>query len=252
MFFDSHAHYDDKRFEDDREALLKSMPKEGITGILNCGADMKSSRESVRLAEQYDYVYAAVGVHPHDAKSMTDQNMEELSKLLDHKKVVALGEIGLDYYYDHSPRELQKIAFAAQIDLAVSKQMPIIVHDRDAHGDCMDIVRSKKGVFGVFHCFSGSLEMAKELLKLGFYLSFGGPVTFKNAKGILEVVKYVPKHRFLIETDCPYLAPEPHRGERNCSLFVKDTARRIAQLRGTTTEEIARLSLENTKQLFQI
>lgn len=251
MFFDSHAHYDDERFDEDRNALLPSMQENGVDYIINVGADLPTSRKALEIAEKYSFVFAAAGVHPHDADSLDDVGLAELTGMLEHPRVVALGEIGLDYHYDNSPRDLQKYWFEQQARLAVSCGLPVIIHDREAHGDCMEIIRRVEGLQGVMHCYSGSAEMAKELVKLGFYISFSGSVTFKNAKNIAEAVRVVPDDRLLIETDCPYLAPVPHRGERNSSLLLHYTAERIAALRGTSVEEVARLSMENTFRLFQ-
>ena len=250
MFFDSHAHYDDERFEEDRDLLLTSMQENGVDYIIDIGADLPTSRKALEIAETYGFVFAAAGVHPHDADSLSEAGMAELEGLLGHPRVVALGEIGLDYHYDNSPRDLQQYWFEQQARLAVRCGLPVIIHDREAHGDCMEVIRRVEGLRGVMHCYSGSAEMVKELVKFGFYISFSGSVTFKNAKNVAEAARVVPDDRLLIETDCPYLAPVPHRGERNSSLLLHYTAERIAALRGTTLEEIARLSMENAFRLF--
>lgn len=251
-FFDSHAHYMDERFDEDRLKLLPALNKEGnVKYIMNASYDMKSSYEAVKLAEEYEFCYAAVGVHPHDADSITAKDYDEIRKLSAHNKVMAIGETGLDYHYDNSDRMAQKEAFAKHLELAKEVNLPIIVHEREATKDALDIVLSHNNK-GVFHCFSGSVETAKILLNCGYYISFAGPVTFKNAKTAKEVVRYVPLDRFLIETDCPYLAPVPKRGERNTSFNLVHIVNEIAQLKGETPENIAALSLNNAKELFGV
>ncbi len=252
MYFDTHTHLDDDRFNEDRAIVIQKMRDAGVSLAVNIGADMESSAKSVKIAREYDFIYAAVGVHPHDVENMTEQDMETLKQLAQDKKVVAIGEIGLDYYYDNSPRELQKKWFRRQIELAKELNLPYVVHDRDAHADCMEIIKESGYFRGVMHCYSGSTEMAQELLKLGFYISFAGPVTFKNGKRAKEAAKAVPMDKLLIETDSPYLTPEPYRGQRNDSSYVPYVAREIAALKGLTEEETARLTLENGKRFFGI
>ncbi len=252
MYFDTHTHLDDDRFNDDRAIVIQKMFDAGVSLAVNIGADMKSSAKSVKIAREYDFIYAAVGVHPHDVENMTEQDVETLKQLAQDKKVVAIGEIGLDYYYDNSPRELQKKWFRRQIELAKELNLPYVVHDRDAHADCLEIIKESGYFRGVMHCYSGSAEMAQELLKLGFYISFAGPVTFKNGKKAKEAAKAVPIDKLLIETDSPYLTPEPYRGQRNDSSYVPYVAREIAALKGLTEEETARLTLENGKRFFGI
>ena len=252
MFFDSHAHLNDERFDEDREELISSFNQNGICNVVNIGADLKTSRESIELAEKYDFIYASVGVHPHDVEDMTDADIDTLAEMSKHEKVVAIGEIGLDYYYDNSPRELQRKWFRAQMELANKLDLPVIIHSRDAMGDTLEILKDCPVKAGVVHCYSGSVESAKEILKLGYYISFAGPVTFKNAKGLTEVAKIVPLDKILIETDSPYLAPEPYRGKRNSSLYVPEVAKKIAELKGITVEEVAKATMENTKRLFEI
>ena len=252
MFFDSHAHLNDERFDEDRDALISSFNQNGICNVVNIGADLKTSRESIELAEKYDFIYAAVGVHPHDVEDMTDADLDTLSDMSKHEKVVAIGEIGLDYYYDNSPRELQRKWFRAQMELANKLNLPVIIHSRDAMGDTLEILKDCPVKAGVLHCYSGSVESAKEILKLGYYISFAGPVTFKNSRGLSEVAKYVPIDKLLIETDSPYLTPEPYRGKRNSSLYVPEVAKKIAELKGLTVEEVAKATMENTKKLFEI
>ena len=215
MYFESHAHYDDKRFREDREKLLELLPSCGIDHVVNIGCDLASSKESIRLAEKYDYIYASVGVHPHDVSEMTSQTIEELRRLAAHEKVVAIGEIGLDYYYDFSPRELQQFWFRQQLRLAESVNKPVIIHSRDASQETFDIIKSSPIRRGVIHCYSGAWQMAKDYVDMGFFIGVGGVVTFSNAKKLVEVVDKIPIEKILIETDSPYLAPNPNRGKRN-------------------------------------
>lgn len=252
MFFDSHAHYDDGRFDEDRDAIIKGLIKQNVSTVINVGADMVSSHNSIRLAEQYLGFFAAVGVHPHEAENMKEEDLEQLKQWFSHEKVVALGEIGLDYYYDHSPRDVQRYWFDRQMKLAIEYDMPIIIHDRDAHGDTMELLKKYPEASGVLHCYSGSAEMAKELWKMGWYLAFGGSCTFKNAKELPKVIEQIPEELFLIETDCPYLAPVPHRGERNHSGLLIHVAEKIGTIRGWSVEEVARKSRENAERLFRI
>ena len=253
MFYDTHAHYDDGRFDSDRETLLPELYRQGIGLINTIGTDIPSSRASIALAEQYDFIYAAVGGWPGNVGDMTEQDLEEYRAMASHEKVVAIGEIGLDYYYDDVPREIQKHWFDRQMALAEELSMPVVVHDRDAHGDCMDMVRKWAGrVTGVFHCFSGSAEMAAELTKLGWYVSFTGVVTFKNARRALEAVAAVPMDRIMIETDAPYMAPVPYRVRRNHSGYVPLVAEKIAEVKGMTLEEVAKITTENGKRFFRI
>ena len=253
MFFDTHAHYDDRQFDADREAVLASLPSCGVALVLNPGCDVKSSRVAAQLAERFSYVYAAAGIHPEDCAGAGEEDYAAIHELCKLKKVVAVGEIGLDYHWpENPPRELQREVFQKQLGLALVLDLPVIVHDRDAHADCLAIVSEYAALRGVFHCFSGSPEMAEELLKRGWYLGFDGPVTYKNAKRALEVLKITPPDRILLETDSPYLPPVPHRGERNDSRFLPDIARVAAEIKGTSVEEIARLTMENGKRLFQM
>ncbi len=252
MFFDSHAHYDDGRFDEDREEVIRGLLQQNVSTVINVGADMVSSHNSIRLAEQYPFFYASVGVHPHDAENMKEEDLEQLKNWFFHEKVVALGEIGLDYYYDNSPRDVQRYWFDRQMQLAEECGMPVVIHDRDAHGDTMEILKRYPKVKGVLHCYSGSVEMARELMKMGWYLAFGGSCTFKNAKALPVVIAEIPEDKFLIETDCPYLAPVPHRGERNHSGLLVHVAEKIGAIRGWTVEEVARKSRENAEQLFRI
>ncbi|MBZ4646114.1 MAG: TatD DNase family protein [Petroclostridium sp.] len=254
MFFDSHAHYDDRRFDVDREILLESMKQKGVSYILNAASNIATSLECINLAENYDFIYASVGVHPHDVGDISENAMGLLADLAKNPRVVAVGEIGLDYYYDHSPREVQRYWFRRQIQLAKELDLPVIIHNRDAHADSMEIVTSEdiSSIGGVFHCFSGSWEMAKKLLEMGIYISIAGPITFNNAVKSIEVVKNLPIDKLLIETDCPYLTPIPHRGKRNDSTYIRYTAEKIAEIKGITVEEVAERTMENTKRLFRI
>lgn len=251
MFFDTHTHYDDARFDDDRFALLAGMKAQNVSLILNAGADMPSSLTSVELSEKFDFIYAAVGVHPHDAKEMTDNDFMILESLFKNPKVVAVGEIGLDYHYDFSPREIQKEVFKKQLGLATKLNKPVIIHNRESTEDCIAIVK-EHNVKGVFHCFSGSLETAKELFAMGYYLSFGGVITFANAKKFIDIIKWIPDDKILIETDCPYLAPVPYRGQRNHSGFIVKVAEKVAEIKGWSLEKTAEITLNNGKTLFNI
>ena len=252
MFFDTHTHLDDKKFNEDRDELIASLKDEGISLLVNIGADMKSSKRSIELAEKYDFIYASVGVHPSDTKDMTERDIELLEEMAHHKKVVAIGEIGLDYYWNEPCAEVQKEWFEKQLRLAKKLNMPYIIHDRDAHSDTLEIIKKVDYTNGVMHCFSGSAEMAKEVIKMGMYVSLSGTVTFKNAKKTKEVAEVVPIDRLLIETDSPYLTPEPFRGMRNNSAYVRYTAEEIAYIRGMTTEEIAKITMDNGKRFYNI
>ena len=253
MLFDSHAHLDDEKFADDREAVIARAKENGVTHIINIGADMESSARSVALASQHESIYAAVGVHPHEAEKVVAADYDQLAKWTRLDKVVAIGEIGLDYYYDLSPRDLQKEVFIRQLDVARQMHMPIVIHDRDAHGDTMAILkREGKGLIGVVHCFAGSLEMANELIKMGWYIGCDGPVTFKNAAKLPEIMTKIPLERLLIETDSPYLTPVPLRGKRNEPAYVRFVAEHIATLRGISGEELAKVTTKNVCDLFHI
>jgi TatD DNase family protein len=254
MYIDSHAHLDDRKYDPDRHEMLMRARDQGVAAIINVGYDLASSRRSVTLAEEYDFVYAAVGIHPHDAKDAGNSAFKELKTMAGSQKVVAIGEMGLDYFRNLSPRDVQQTAFRRQIALARETGLPIIVHDRDAHGDVMQILKEEKAgeCGGVLHCFSGSWEMAVECMKMGFYISIAGPVTFQNAGRLKDIAARVPADRLLIETDAPYLTPEPHRGKRNESAYVLYVAEEIARLRGITPEELGNLAAENTKKLFSL
>ncbi|MDS1029745.1 TatD family hydrolase [Bacillota bacterium LX-D] len=253
MLIDTHAHLNDPTLLEDLPEVLQRAAAAGVEKIVNIGYDFPSSQKAAELAAQYSNLYAAVGIHPHDAFQY-DEHCEELKTLAQGEKVVAIGEIGLDYYRDLSPRDKQQEIFRAQINLAKELKLPIIIHDRDAHGDVLQIMQEEKAneVGGILHCFSGSWEMAKECLKLGFYISFAGPVTFKNARRVQEVAQQVPLDWLLVETDCPYLAPEPYRGKRNEPAYVVETAKKIAELREMPFEELAAATKANAQKLFKI
>lgn len=249
MLFDSHAHLDDEAFSSDRYSVIENLEKNGISNFINVGSSLETSKFSLTLAEKYPFVYAAVGVHPSECENMTESDLKTLETYLSHKKCVALGEIGLDYYYDGPPKEIQRKWFYKQCKLAKKLDMPVIIHDRDAHEECFETVK-ECGNRGVFHCFSSSAEMAERLVEIGFYISFTGVLTFKNAKKAIEAAKAVPLDRLLVETDCPYMSPEPLRGTRNEPKNVFYTAKKLAEIKGVTFEEIEKITQENTRRLF--
>lgn len=249
LIFDSHAHYDDKKFDGIRYDLLDSLNKNGVDKIVTCGCDKVSSLTALSLSDRYPYIYAAVGIHPENLDSAS--TIADIEELASHKKCVAIGEIGLDYYWNKENREKQIEIFEQQIILAKKLNLPVIVHDREAHSDTLEILKRQRPQ-GVVHCFSGSVEMAEEILGLGMYLGVGGVITFKNARKLPDVVKIIPDDRLLIETDCPYLAPEPHRGELCHSGMIKLTAQKIAEIRFKTPCEILKITNENARRLFKI
>ena len=250
--FDSHAHYNDNAFDADRDTLLSALPSMGVSGVINCGTDAETSLASQKLAEKYDYVYFAAGIHPEDCGDKKPEDIELIRSMLSHNKCVAIGEIGLDHYWPEPPRETQLLFFEAQLKLAADTQMPVIIHDREAHGDCFEIISRHKENRGVFHCYSGSAEMASELLKMGWYLGFDGPITYKNARKAVEVLSLTPLDRILIETDSPYLSPVPLRGKRNDSRNLRFVAEKIAEIKGLSAEEIASATSQNAKKLFRL
>lgn len=254
MLIDSHAHLDDPRFDKDRDMLIKNLEKNGIEMVINIGADLQSSIASVSLAEKYHNIYAVVGVHPHSAKEVDNSTLEIIKSFAKREKVVAIGEIGLDFYYDNSPRDIQRKWFIEQLNLAKEVDLPVVIHTRDAAQETFDILKEAQDgkLRGVLHCYSGSAEMAMEYVKMGFYISLAGPVTFKNSRVSREVAKVVPLDKLLIETDCPYLAPEPNRGKRNEPIFVKYVAGTIAETKGISFEELAKATNRNTRDLFNI
>ena len=252
MYFDTHAHYDSSKFDADRDAVLRALPESGVTLVVDPGDNAERSRRAVELAQQYPHVYAAVGWHPEEAENWDENSLPAIRELAKQPKVCAIGEVGLDYYWDTTYRERQKEMFRAQIELALELDLPVIVHDREAHGDSLEIVRDYPALRGVFHCFSGSVEMARELLRRGWYLGFDGPITYKNAVKALDVIAACPADRMLLETDSPYLAPVPNRGKRNDSRNLPYIAARIAEIKGMTTDQVAEVTLKNGKQLFGI
>ena len=254
MIFDSHAHYNDSRFCEDMFEVLDSMPKKNVGYIMNVADSMESLEKVLSLAHKYPFVWASVGVHPEACGKLTDGDMEILKEYAKDEKVRAIGEIGLDYYYDDVEKDIQKKWFSHQIEFAKEVKLPIIVHDRDAHGDCMDILKASDAgrVGGILHCFSGSREMAREVLNLGMYIGIGGTLTFKNARKVREVAEYVPIERIVLETDCPYLAPEPFRGKRNSSDLIKYVAQTLAEIKGISADEVERITYENAKKCYGI
>ena len=253
MLFDTHAHMDDRAFDTDREALLAALPDQGLALVMNPGCSLASSRNAVKLANTYGYIYAAVGSHPDAADEVNDEVLEEYRKLCkQNPKVKAIGEIGLDYHYEDIPRELQRKAFRAQMELARELDLPAIVHEREAHEDGMQVVRDFPEVTGVFHCYSGSAEMARQLVDRGWYIGFTGVLTFKNARKAIEVAASIPLERIVLETDCPYMSPEPFRGRRNDPGKLYRMAEKLAEIRGMTVEEIHAITTENGKRLYRI
>ena len=252
MYFDSHAHLDDPRFEQDFAEILARMRENGVTGMMNIGCDLPSSERSVELAGRFDWVWAAVGSHPDDADHVDTARIERYRALCKHPRVKAVGEIGLDYHYEDVPRDVQRQAFRMQMQLAREVGLPVVVHEREAHGDAMELLDDFPDVTGVFHCYSGSAEMARELVRRGWYVGFTGVVTFKNARRAVETVEALPLDRILIETDCPYMAPEPYRGRRNDPSYVPLVAARIAGIKGISPEEAGRITRENAARLFRL
>ena len=253
MLFDTHAHLDDRAFDEDREELLASLPGQGLELVMNPGCSLESSRNTVKLAAAYDYIYAAVGSHPDVADEVNEEVLEEYRTLCKlNPKVKAIGEIGLDYYYEDIPREVQLKAFRLQMELARELDLPVIIHERDAHEDGMKVVREFSDVKGVFHCYSGSAEMARQLVNEGWYIGFTGVLTFKNARKAVEVASAIPLERIVLETDCPYMAPVPFRGKRNDPGKLCHMAEKLAEIRGVSVEEIHRITTENGRRLYRI
>ncbi len=254
MIFETHAHYEDQRFDEDREELLRKLPKQGIEYVVNVGSSLKTTKATLELIKKYDYMYGAVGVHPEECAELTEESFAWLKSVTGEDKVVAVGEIGLDYYWDEPERKIQKMWFERQIALAIEVGLPMVIHSRDAAKDTLDILKTCNGdkAGGVIHCFSYGVDMAKEYLDMGFYIGIGGVVTFKNAKKLKEVAEYVPLDRILLETDCPYMAPEPHRGKRNSSLYLPHVAEKIAEIKGISPEEVVRVTNENGKKMYRI
>lgn len=251
FLYDTHAHLDDSMFDDDRREIIKKIQSSGVGRVNNIGADMESSRAGIALAEEFEFIYATVGVHPSSTYDMTNAHIDELREMLNHPKVVALGEIGLDYHYEDTDPVLQKKWFRAQLDLAKELDVPVVIHDRDSKGECLEILREKQIHNGVIHCFSGSAESATEFLKMGFHISFTGVLTFKNARRAIEALKVIPMDRLFIETDCPYMAPEPHRGTRNDSSLVIHVAEKIAEIKKLPLEEVIDITTQNALNFFK-
>lgn len=254
MIFDTHAHYDDRQFEEDRAELLGSMQEQGVGMIVDAGSDIASWDKIGQLTEQYPFIYGAIGVHPDEVGELDEEKMQRMEKLLSGEKMVAVGEIGLDYYWDEPERSIQKKWFEAQIELARDVKLPIIIHSRDAAKDTYDIMKAlhAEEIGGVVHCFSYSKEMARQFLDMGFYIGIGGVVTFKNAKTLKEVAAYTPLDRIVLETDCPYLSPEPNRGKRNSSLNLNYVAEALSQIKGINKEELIAVTEENARQLYRM
>lgn len=254
MLFDSHAHYNDEKFNEDRDSLLSSMQENNVEMILNSCSEIAEIPDILSLCEKYPFMYASIGVHPHEVENLTEEDMDILKEYSKNPHVKAIGEIGLDYFYDFSPRDLQKKWFARQVELAKELKLPVVIHDRDAHMDTMYILREHRisDIGGVFHCYAGSVEMAKEILDWGMYIAFGGSLTFKKSVRPKDVAAYVPLDRIVIETDCPYLTPEPHRGKRNSSLYIHYVAEKIAEIKGISVQEVENATFENAKKLFGI
>lgn len=251
--FDSHAHYDDEDFNEDREEVIKEIQEAGVVGVLNCGSTLEGARMSLKLAEEHDVFFAAVGIHPEYADKLNDDVLREIKEMAQNKKVKAIGEIGLDYYWEENPpREIQKEAFRKQMALAEELQLPVVIHDREAHEDTLMIIREFPQVRGVVHCFSGSVEFARQCLKEGYYIGITGVVTFKNAKKIVEVIKEVPMDKLLVETDCPYMAPTPFRGKRNRSDYIPYILEEMAKIKEVTIEEICDKTRQNVGDLLKL
>lgn len=251
IIFDSHAHYDDDAFDNFRDELLAALPENGVCGVINCGCDPKSCEMSIDLAEKYDYFYAAIGFHPSNCAELSPSDLDKLIPLYKNKKVVAVGEIGLEYHYDFVPKEHQKQMFETQLRLAKELELPVVVHDREAHADTLELLQKYRPK-GVVHCFSGSVELAEEILRLGMYIGLGGAVTFKNARKPLEVAAAIPADRLLLETDAPYMSPVPYRGKICTSAHIALVAEKIAEVRGCKRDELIKLCADNTRRLFSI
>lgn len=252
MLFDTHAHLNDPAFDADREELLCGLTAKGIGLVMNAGCSLESSKDIIRMAEDHSWLYASVGSHPDSADEVNEDVIAAYRQLCSHEKVKAIGEIGLDYYYEDIPREIQKKAFRMQMELAKELDMPVIIHERDAHDDGMRIIKEFPSVKGVFHCYSGSAEMARQLVNMGWYIGFTGVLTFKNARKAVETAASIPLDRIVLETDCPFMAPEPHRGKRNDPGYLPRMAEKLAQIRDIPVEEVHRITFENGKRLYRI
>lgn len=247
--FDTHAHYDDEQFNNDIDILLAELPSAGIYRVVNCGTDIKSCNKCREISDKYDYIYFASGIHPHEAEDAQENFIDELKALCKDKKCVAIGEIGLDYHYDFSPRDKQREVFEKQLILAADLDLPVIIHDREAHDDTWNLLKKYRPK-GIVHCFSGSVEMARDIVSIGMHIGLGGAVTFKNAKKPVEVAKYIPLEKLVLETDCPYMAPVPFRGKRNDSSLISYTAEFISELKNISTQELIDITTKNADKLF--
>jgi len=252
MLFDTHAHMNDPAFDADRAEILLGLKEKGVAYMMNVGCCLESSRDCIAMAEEYPFVYASVGSHPDSADEVNESVLDAYRQMAQHPKVKAIGEIGLDYHYEDIPREIQKRAFRMQMELAQELNMPVIVHERDAHDDGMRIAKEFKNVTGVFHCYSGSAEMARQLVDMGWYIGFTGVLTFKNARKAVETAQRIPLERIVLETDCPFMAPEPFRGKRNDPGYLYRMAEQLAQLRNISVEEVCRITTENAKGLYRL
>lgn len=254
MIFDTHAHYDDEAFNEDRDDLLRNLTAHGIEAVTNVGASIKTSENTLALIEKYSNVYGAIGVHPNETEELNEEKLNWLKEQSNHKKIVAIGEIGLDYYWEEPDHEVQKKWFIRQLDLAKQVKLPVIIHSRDAAKDTLDIMKAEGGkeIGGVIHCFSYGKEMAREYMNMGYYLGIGGVLTFKNAKKLHEVVEYMPMEQLVLETDCPYLAPVPNRGKRNSSLNLSYVVQEISAIKGISAEEVIEITNQNAKKLYKL
>lgn len=254
MIFDTHAHYDDEAFKEDREQLLESLAGHGVGGVVNIGASIQSTRNTLELMERYPFLYGAVGVHPSETAELNEELMAWLMEISARPKVVAIGEIGLDYYWDEPDREIQKHWFIRQLGLAREVKLPVVIHSRDAAKDTLDLLKEQKAgeIGGVIHCFSYGVEMAREYLNMGFYLGIGGVLTFNNAKKLKEVVEYMPMDRMVLETDCPYLSPVPNRGKRNSSLNLPYVVKAVSELKGISEEDVIAMTDANARKMYRI
>ena len=252
MLFDTHAHLNDPAFDEDREAVLLGLKEKGVEYVMNVGCCLESSKDCIAMAEKYPFVYASVGSHPDSADEVNDDVLEQYRQMAQHPRVKAIGEIGVDYYYETVPREIQMKAFRMQMELAREMKMPVIIHERNAHDDGMKVVKEFKDVTGVFHCYSGSAEMARQLVNMGWYIGFTGVLTFKNARKAVETAESIPLERIVLETDCPFMAPEPFRGKRNDPGYLFRMADRLAEIRGISVEEVRAATMENAKRLYRL
>lgn len=254
MIFDTHAHYDDKAFNEDRDQLLADLREHGIEAVVNIGASIQTTKNTLELMKKYPFIYGAIGVHPSDSGELTEELINWLKEISSREKVVAIGEIGLDYYWDEPEREIQKYWFIRQLELAREVKLPVVIHSRDAAKDTLDIMKAQKAeeLGGVIHCFSYGVDIAREYLSMGFYLGIGGVLTFNNGKKLKEVVAYMPMERLVLETDCPYLSPAPNRGKRNSSLNLSYVVEAISEIKGISTEEVIKITNHNAKEMYRI